>query len=81
MFGGCCRSQPEGLPQNFRGASCTTKESQTRIIESVLRLPKNAKTTPIFLSVEGLSFIYQPCYRVPTIRIKRTRRESLTYGV
>ena len=30
------------VPRSFKGTSCTTKEPQTRIIYSVLRLPKNA---------------------------------------
>ena len=50
---------------------CTTKEPQTRNIESVLRLLKNAKTTLKLLSEEGPGSIYQLCYSVPTICIKR----------
>ena len=41
------------VPRNFQGTSCTTKEPQIRNIESVLRLPKNAKTTLKLLSKEG----------------------------
>ena len=50
---------------------CTTKEPQTRNIESVLRLLKNAKTTLKLLSEEGHGSIHQLCYSVPTICIKR----------
>ena len=32
------------VPQNFKGTNSTAKKPQTRNIESVLRLPKNAKT-------------------------------------
>ena len=59
------------VPQKFKGTSCTTKEFQTENIEAVLRLPKNAKTTLKLLSEEGPGSVYQLCYRVPTIRIKR----------
>ena len=50
---------------------CTTKEPQTRIIESLLRLLKDAKTTLKLLSEEGPGSIYQLCYSVPTICIKK----------
>ena len=41
------------VPRNIKGTSCTTKERQTQKLESVLRLPKNAKTTLELLSEEG----------------------------
>ena len=56
------------VPRNFKG--CTTKEHQTRNVESFLRLPKNAKTTLKLLSEEAIGSIYQLCYSVPTIRKK-----------
>ena len=57
------------VTRNFKG--CTTKEPQIRNLESVWRLPKNAKTTLKLLSEEGPGSIYQLCYGVPTKRIKR----------
>ena len=59
------------VPRNFKGTSCTTKKRQTQIVESVLRLPKNAKTTLKLLSEEGPGSVYQLCFSVPTICIKR----------
>ena len=53
------------VPRNFKG--CTTKELHTRNIASVLRLPKNAKTTLKLWSEERPGSIYQLCYSVPTI--------------
>ena len=46
------------VPRNFKGASCTTKKRQTQNVASVLRLPKNAKTTLKLLSEEGS--VFQP---------------------
>ena len=65
-------------PRNFKRASCTTKKCQTQNVESVLRSPKNAKTTLKLLSNEGPGSIYQLCYCISTIRIKRIWPESLT---
>ena len=59
------------VPRNFKGTSCTTKKRQTQNVESVLRLPKNAKTTLKILSEEGPGSVYQLCYSDPTICIKR----------
>ena len=59
------------VPRNFKGTSCTTTEPETKNIESVLRLPEIVKTTLKLLSEEGPVSVYQLCYRVPTIRIKR----------
>ena len=59
------------VTRNFKGTSCTTKKRQTQNVESVLRLPKNAKTTLKLSSEEGPGSVYQLCYSVPTICIKR----------
>ena len=66
------------VPRNFKGTSCTTKKRQTQNVESVLRLPKNAKTILKLLSEEGPGSVYQLCNSVPTVRTKRIRTESLT---
>ena len=59
------------VPRISKGTSCTTKKRQTQNVESVLRLPKNAKTTLENLSEEEDGSVYQLCYSVPTICIKR----------
>ena len=66
------------VPRNFKGTCCTSKKRQTQNVESVLRLPKKAKTTLKLLSEEGPFSVYQLCYSVPTICIKRIWTESLT---
>ena len=53
------------VEQPFKG--CAAKKPHTRIIASVLRLPKNTKTTLKLLSEEGHGSIYQLSYSVPTI--------------
>ena len=57
------------VSRTFEGTSCTTKKSQN--IESVLRLPKNAKTIVTLLADDRSGYIIQLCYRVPTIRVRR----------
>ena len=54
------------VPRNLKSTSCTTKKRQTQNVESVLRLPKIAKTTqkkdlvPSFSSATELQpYVYE----------------------